>query len=47
MGLLVLLAGPVVASQVVWALVIVRVAGSGIAAMGLCMRGWTMRTGSG
>jgi hypothetical protein len=42
-----LLAGPVVALQAAWARVVVRVAGSWIAAMGLLMLGWTVRVAVG
>src|SRR5262245_14389753 len=40
-----LLAGPVVALRAAWARVVVRVAGSWIAAIGLLMLGWTVRMG--
>ena len=42
-----LLAGPVVALQAAWARVVVRVAGSWIAAIGLLMLGWTVRVAGG
>jgi hydrogenase/urease accessory protein HupE len=42
-----LLAGPVVALRAAWARVVVRVAGSWIAAIGLLMLGWTVRVASG
>ena len=42
-----LLAGPVVALQAAWARVVVRVAGSWIAAIGLLMLGWTVRAAGG
>jgi hydrogenase/urease accessory protein HupE len=42
-----LLAGPVVALQAAWARVVVRVAGSWIAAIGLLMLGWMVRAASG
>jgi hydrogenase/urease accessory protein HupE len=42
-----LLAGPVVALRAAWARVVVRVAGSWIAAIGLLMLGWTVRVAGG
>ena len=42
-----LLAGPVVALRAAWARVVVRVAGSWIAAIGLLMLGWTVRVAHG
>jgi hydrogenase/urease accessory protein HupE len=42
-----LLAGPVVALRAAWARVVVRVAGSWIAAIGLLMLGWTVRVAVG
>jgi urease accessory protein len=42
-----LLAGPVVALHAAWARVVVRVAGSWIAASGLLMLGWTVRVAGG
>jgi urease accessory protein len=38
-----LLVGPVVALRAAWARIVVRVAGSWIAAIGLLMLGWTVR----
>jgi urease accessory protein len=40
-----LLAGPVVVLRAAWARIVVRVAGSCIAAIGLLMLGWTVRMG--
>jgi hypothetical protein len=42
-----LLAGPVVVLRATWARVVVRVAGSWIAAIGLLMLGWTVRVAGG